>query len=170
MNKFQYLIIIFSLFLLSITNTHAQNKIVYLDLDYILSNSNPGKLVLQNLKKIENKKIEEFKASEKNLKDEENKILATKTIISNDALEEKISKFQIKLKKYKQYKSNEIDNMKEIRNKEIIKLINSINPIIENFMNENSISIVFDKKNIFIADKNYDITNDIIEKININIK
>ena len=60
--------------------------------------------------------------------------------------------------------------MKEIRNKEIIKLINSINPIIENFMNENSISIVFDKKNIFIADKNYDITNDIIEKININIK
>ena len=170
MYKFQHLLIIFFLFLLSTKNTHAQNKIVYLDLDFILSNSNPGKLVLQNLKKIENKKIEEFKATENNLKNEENKILASKTIISNEALEKKISEFQIKLKKYNEYKSNEIDNMKKIRSNEIINLINSINPIIENFMNENSISIIFDKKNIFIADKNYDITNDIIEKININIK
>ena len=33
-------------------------------------------------------------------------------------------------------------------------------------MNEQSITIIIDKKNIFIANKNYDITDNIINKIN----
>ena len=33
-------------------------------------------------------------------------------------------------------------------------------------MKEKSITILLDKKNIFIADKNYDITNDLIKLIN----
>ena len=37
-------------------------------------------------------------------------------------------------------------------------------------MKENSISMIIDKKNIFIADKNYDITYNVIELINKNIK
>lgn len=36
-------------------------------------------------------------------------------------------------------------------------------------MSDNSISIIIDKKNIFIADKNYDITENLIELINKNI-
>ena len=35
-------------------------------------------------------------------------------------------------------------------------------PIIQDYMSENSISIIIDKKNIYIADKNYDITNNYI--------
>ena len=34
-------------------------------------------------------------------------------------------------------------------------------------MKKNSIGIVIDKKNIFIADKNYDITKDLINEINL---
>ena len=96
--------------------------------------------------------------------------MASKTIISNDALNEKVSEFKIKLKKYNEYKSAEIENIKQYRSKEILKLIKLINPIINNFMKENSISIILDQKNIFIADKNYDITNDIIKEINKKLK
>jgi Skp family chaperone for outer membrane proteins len=50
-----------------------------------------------------------------------------------------------------------------------------INPIIENYMTENSISILLDKKNIFIASKDYYITKNLIKLIdkkieNIDIK
>ena len=34
-------------------------------------------------------------------------------------------------------------------------------------MKKNSIVIIIDKKNIFIADKNYDITNELIKEINL---
>jgi Skp family chaperone for outer membrane proteins len=48
--------------------------------------------------------------------------------------------------------------------------LKSINPLIEKYMKENSISILIDKKNIFIADKNYDITKNLIDLINNNLK
>ena len=37
-------------------------------------------------------------------------------------------------------------------------------------MADNSIYILMDKKNVFIANKNYDITNKLIELIDIQIK
>ena len=41
-----------------------------------------------------------------------------------------------------------------------------INPIIENYMLDNSIEILLDKKNVFIASKKSDITHELIQVIN----
>ncbi len=150
----------------AVVNVNAENKVVYLDIDFVLSNTNVGKKVFLKLKENEDLKFNEFNIEEKKLKEEENKILASKNIISKDQLNENIKNFQDKLKKYKNSKSQEIDSLKKIRNKEILELLNLINPKIEKYMKENSISILIDKKNIFIADKNYDITNDLIKLIN----
>ena len=167
-NKTIFLIIFF---LFSFHNyTFAENKIAYVDLDYILSNTNIGKRILDDLKKKENSKIEEFKIEEKNLKNEENKILASKNIISKDEFNNNVEKFKKKLEAYKLLKNNEINELKEKRNQEVSKLINSVNSVIENYMSKNSISIILDKKNVYIADKNYDITSNIIELINKSIK
>ena len=51
-----------------------------------------------------------------------------------------------------------------------MSLLDLINPIIKEYMQKNSISIIIDKKNIYIADKNYDISNNLIELINKKIK
>ena len=45
-----------------------------------------------------------------------------------------------------------------------------INPIIEKYMADNSIYMLIDKKNVFIASKDYDITNKLIELIDNQIK
>ena len=147
-NKTIFLIIFF---LFSFHNyTFAENKIAYVDLDYILSNTNIGKRILDDLKKKENSKIEEFKIEEKNLKNEENKILASKNIISKDEFNNNVEKFKKKLEAYKLLKNNEINELKEKRNQEVSKLINSVNSVIENYMSKNSISIILDKKNVYI--------------------
>ena len=159
--------IIFILFISS--NAYAENKVVYLNLDYVLSNSNIGKNLFSKLKKEEDTKLKEFKTKEINLKDEENKILASKNIISQDQLNLNIKEFRKKLEKYKKFKSDELEILKKKRNSEVINLIKQINPVIEKYMSDNSISIIIDKKNIFIADKNYDITDNLIELINKNI-
>jgi len=135
-----------------------------------LSNSNVGKKLFENLKNSENLKIKELQDQEKELKNEENKILGSQNLISEDQLKIDVENFKKKLDQYKNFKKVEIDKLKENRNKEVTNLLNSINSIIEMYMTENSISMIMDKKNIYIANKKYDITDNLIELINKKIK
>ena len=152
------------------SHVYAENKIAYLDLDFILSNTNIGKSLFEKIQKFENEKLKELKGKEQILKEEENKILASKNVISKSELNKNIKQFQLKLQNYKNLEKDEINLLKKKRNEEVLNLLKSINPLIEKYMNDNSISILIDKKNIFIADKNYDITKNLIELININLK
>ena len=170
MSKIKKITILLIFFLGLSTNIFAENKVAYLDLDFILSNTNVGKSLFKEIQKLESSKIKELNNQEQILKDEENQILASKNIISKDELNKNINEFQIKLKKYKNFKNNEINLLKKKRNEDILNLLKSINPLIEKYMKENSISILIDKKNIFIADKNYDITKNLIDLINNNLK
>ena len=77
---------------------------------------------------------------------------------------------QIEFQKYRKEKIKEANGLKDKRNKNIMNFLNLINPIIEKYMNDNSIHILIDKKNVFIANKDYDITNNLIELINNQIK
>ena len=52
----------------------------------------------------------------------------------------------------------------------ISKFLNLINPLLEDFMKDNSVGLILDKKNIFISKSNYDITMKILEIVNENIK
>ena len=170
MSKIKKITILLIFFLGLSTNIFAENKVAYLDLDFILSNTNVGKSLFKDIQKLESSKIKELNNKEQILKDEENQILASKNIISKDELNKNINEYQIKLKKYKNFKQNEINLIKKKRNEDILNLLKSINPVIEKYMKENSISILIDKKNIFIADKNYDITKSLVDIINNNLK
>ena len=106
--------IIFVLFISS--NASAENKVVYLNLDYVLSNSIIGKNLFSKLKESEDVKFKEFETKEINLKEEENKILASKNIISQDQMNLNIKEFRKKLELYKKYKSDELEILKKKRN------------------------------------------------------
>ena len=154
----------------SFNNLKAQEKVAYLDIDFILSNTLVGKSLLNSLKKEEELKINKFKNSDEEFKNEEKKILAKKKLISNDEFNKEIKVLQIKFQEYRNNKVKEIDALKKKRNNNIVNLLNLINPIIEKYMAENSIYMLIDKKNVFIANKNYDITKNLIELIDNQIK
>jgi Skp family chaperone for outer membrane proteins len=115
-------------------------------------------------------KIENFKVSDDNFKDKEKKILAKKNLITNEEINKELKSLQIDFQSYRKNKMSEIKKFKAKRNKNILNFIKLINPIIENYMTENSISILLDKKNIFIASKDYDITKNLITLIDNKIK
>ena len=165
----KFLFIIFFL-LLSVNVSKAEDKVAYLDIDFILTNTLAGKYLLDNLKNEEQLKIDEFKDNDIVFKNKEKKILAKKNIISNEEINREMKALQIQFEEYRKNKTKEIENLKKKRNSNIINFINSINPIIEKYMSDNSISILMDKKNIFIANNNYDITTKLIELIDNKIK
>ena len=162
--------IIFLVLFFNNTLSYSDTKIAYIDLDLILLNSNVGKELFENLKNSENLKIKELQDQEKELKNEENKILGSKNLISDEQFNIDVENFKIKLSDYNNFKKIEIDKLKNKRNKEVTNLLNTFNLIIENYMAENSISMIIDKKNIYIAHKKHDITDKLIEIINKNIK
>lgn len=170
MFKFKKIFAFFIFFILIPLKVSAESKIVFFDIELILSKTNVGKNVFESLQLNENNKNEEFKLEEKKLKEEENKIIASKNIITEEQLKINISSFQKKIENYKKFKSKEIDKLKKTRSEEISKILNQINPIIEEYMTKNSISIILDKNNVYIADRKYDITDILIEIINKSIK
>ena len=90
--------------------------------------------------------------------------------ISKEEITKELQLLQVEFKKYRDNKIKEVEELKAKRNRNIINLLNQINPIIEKYMAENSIYMLIDKKNVFIADKNYDITKNLIEVIDNQIK
>ena len=170
MNKFIQICLVNIFVILISTFSFAANKIAYIDLDLILSKSEPAKLLFSQLKEIEEKKMNKLKKDEIILKDEEKKILNSKNLLSKEEFNNKVRNFQKKVNLYNELKEENIQNLQQKRNKEILRFLNLINPLIEKVMEKNSIGILMEKKNIFIAKSNYDITEILIQDINKNIK
>jgi Skp family chaperone for outer membrane proteins len=163
-----FFIIFFSI--LSINSIIADDKISYVDMDYILTNTIAGKSLLENFKKEEKLKIDRFKISDEDFKNKEKKILAKKNLVTNEEINKELRSLQVEFQNYRKNKIKEIEELKAKRNRNILNFIKLINPIIEKYMSDNSIAILLDKKNIFIASKNYDITKNLITLIDKDIK
>ena len=170
MNFFKKVFFIFFFIFISINLLKAEEKVSYIDIDYVLTNTLAGKELLNTLKKEEELKINKFRLKEDNFKNEEKKILAKKNLISKEEINKELKLLQIKFEQYRKEKIKEVDNLKIKRNKNIVNFMNLINPIIEKYMSDNNIYMLLDKRNVFIASKNYDITNNLIELINNQIK
>ena len=91
-------------------------------------------------------------------------------MISKEEINNELNLLQIKFQKYRNKKLKEIEDLKIKRNRNIINFINLINPIIEKYMTDNSIYMLIDKKNVFIASQDYDITDNLIELIDSEFK
>ena len=169
MYKIKIFILLISLSFFS-TNLYAENKVAYINIDLVLSESVPSKSLFSQLKLVEEKQIKKIQNEETNLKNEEKKILATKNIISKEEFNKSINNFQKKVDSHIKLKEVNIQNLKQKRNNEILRFFKLINPIIEKIMAQNSIGILIEKKNIFIAKSNYDITVIVIDEINKNVK
>ena len=78
----------------------AEQKIVYLNLDYIFQNSVPGKLILEGLDNKRKKNIQKFKLQENELKQKEQDIINKKNILSKKEFEIKVVKLKSEMKIY----------------------------------------------------------------------
>tara|TARA_A100001011_G_scaffold119973_1_gene126569 strand:+ start:5452 stop:5961 length:510 start_codon:yes stop_codon:yes gene_type:complete len=159
----KYLLGIIMLFFL---NQSSNAQIVYIDLNSILNNSNVGKSLNTHLKKIRDEYLNKFNKIEKSLIDKEKQLLSQKNIIDKNEFDSKLEKLSIEVKKYRSEKKLSQDNLNEVKIKNSKKIIEYLNPIITEYVDTNSISLVIPKKNIIVGKKNLDITDEIIKILN----
>ena len=166
-----YLSVVVALIFLSLSNVvKADTNITFVDMDKIISTSKPGLFFLNQLKELNDKNIEKFKKIEKILKAREKKIIAQKNIISEEIFRKEIEILKLDIKKYNNNRNKAIADFNEIKVNNTNRLLQLINPVLANYSDENSISLILQKKNLIIGKTELDITDQIILTVNKNIK
>ena len=166
MKKF-FLII---LFFFNLNLSHANNNIVYIDINFILENSIVGKSINNKIKSLQNKENEIFKIKEKKLIENEKKLISQKNILDENKFKNEVDKHKKDLNDYINKKKIMFDNLNKKKSEYLKKVLNSLNPIISKYVEENEISLVLQKNNIIVAKKELDITNKILDLLNEQIK
>ena len=166
-SKSYFLIIIF--FLLSISNSLA-NNLAFIDLDLVLKNSNSGKEIYKKLEDQKETQIKDLKAREIKIKEIEEEIKNKQNIISKDDLAKEINKLKKIINDFNIYKNEMEKEYQKSKNNEILNFFNKIDPLIQAYLSENSIDILFNNKNIIIGKDSLDITNKIIIIVNSKIE
>ncbi len=159
-------LLILLIFFFNFTIVFSAEKIVFIDIDYLLNNSNVGKIIFQELDKVNKDNIKLLGAKEKVIKERKDKINQTKNISSKEKLENDIKVFNEDVEKFRLEKEKLLKDFKSLKEQKLNNFLNKINPIIQTYMKDNSIDIVLEKKQIFIGSNDKDITNDIIILIN----
>jgi len=148
-------------------NSFAEQKIVVLDLTYVLNQSKAGKGAQDFLKKTYETDIKKFSQVEKNLKKEENDLLAKKNILSKEDFGKEMNTLRKKSVDYQTERRASIDKLSTQRAEARKKLLEKLKPILESYIKENAITLVLDKKSILGGGTpDVDITKVIVEKIN----
>ena len=148
----------------------SNDKIAFFDLDSVIKKSNIGIKTLKKINKLNNDNIQKLKTNEDELKNQEGEIKKKKNILSSEELKKEIILLENNIKKYRKAKDEMVNNFNKNKNIELENLFKLINPIIQNFMEKNSINILIERKNVFLGKINSDITSDLINLINKEIK
>ena len=156
------LLLIFFIFFSKISLSH-EKSIVYIDLNKIMNNSIAGKSITSQLENNHKKNISKFKNIEEELKKDEAQIISQKNVITKEEFEKKIIDLRDKANKFRKERNANINNLNNQRLEATSKMITLVRPILSEFSDQNSISLIIDKKNIIIGKTLLDITDDILK-------
>ena len=142
----------------------------YLDFKFILNNSEAGKKAQSFLKNKLEKGVASLKEKEKKIQEEEKKIISQKKIITPDEYKKKINELRSKVESLQKERNNLLETIAKQRSKARNELLKNLNPIIQEYMQENKVRMVIDKKTLLSADENLDITKEIIKRLDKKLK
>ena len=165
--KFFFIFLIFSIFF---NNVNAEQKIVFLNMDRIVSTSSVGLSILKQLKDLSDKNTALLNKKEKNFKEKETILISQKNIISETEFKNKVNQLKKQINEHNIYRNKLITDFNRLKIQNTNKLLKLINPILLKFSNDNAISFILQKKNLVIGKTEFDITDKILKIVNNDVK
>ena len=153
-------------FFFNFESLYAENNFAYININHILNNSIVGKSITEHINKIKEIKLKEFESTEKKLAEKEQNILKKKNIIDNEEFSKEVDMLKKEINEYNITKKKFIRELDEKKIEYTKEILNVLNTIISKYVEENSIQMVFSKKDIVIAKKDLDITNPVMDLLN----
>ena len=159
------ILIVFTIFVVLLSQSIQSQKIVVINLDYIINNSNQYQEIIKKILKAQKLKKNNFEKEEETIKSKQNEIENSKLILSKD-------EFKLKVDEYNKILSNFKDSIDEFNfyyDNQILKIRNQILEkivkLLEKYAIENKIDLIFDNKNYIIASNSINITDIILNEL-----
>ena len=160
---------IFTIIIFFTNTAFSEEKILFIDMDRVISSSNSGVSILEQLNKLNKENILFFNKEEKIFKEKEVKLISQKNIVSETDFKNKVNELKTEINAYNQKKNEMINNFKKLKAANINKLTKSINEILVEYSEDNSILFILQKKNLISGKTELDITDKIIKIVNKNV-
>ena len=167
------ILIVFTIFVVLLSQSIQSQKIVVINLEYIINNSNQYQEIIKKILIAQELKKNNFEKEEETIKSKKNEIENSKLILSKD-------EFKLKVDEYNKILSNFKDSIDEFNfyyDNQILKIRNQILEkivkLLEKYAIENKIDLIFDNKNYIIASNSIDITDIILielDTLDLNLK
>ena len=161
-------IIVINFTFISLSNSNDQIKFV--NINFIINKSNAGLKILDNIGKMKNNLINELKEKEKKIKEKEIMLKGQQNILEKKEFDKKISLLKEEINQYNIDREKAINEIDIKQKEDLESLIKKITPLLESYMEKNSIGIIFNENSVFFAKKNYNASEDILKLVNDNIK
>ena len=163
--------LIINIFLLFFTLSYAEEqKIVYLNVDKIMQQSIAGKSIKKQLENLYNKNLEKFKKNDEILKNKEKKLIAQKNILNQEDFQKELSSLRKEIINFQKEQVKAREDIYKLRIGATNKLISQLSPILQEYAKKNSVSLILQKKNIVMGKKEIEITDEILQITNKEIK
>ena len=160
------IIYIFLFILLSFENVHANTNIKFIDIEFLIQNSVEGQKLIKELDKKKKDNLNLLKKKEDSLRSKEKELQKKKNIITKDEFNKEVSELRNDIDLFNKERNKINDEFNQNRLKKLSILIDEFNKVINNYIDNNSIDIVIDKKNLYMGKKSSDITSEILSKLN----
>ena len=160
-----FLVKIFLLFIL-IGSSNANENIRFININYIVKNSEAGKTLNKIIENKSKKITSELNDLGKKIETKKEKIISQKNILKKDEYEKLLKNYEEEVKKFNniRLKKNEDFNIYRMNSQK--KIIEALNPLITAFLKKESVQILLQKEQIIFGDKELDITEEILKIFN----
>ena len=157
-------------FFLLTKSVFSENKTLYFDLPYVMSNSLAGKSIIAQLSSMEKKFSTNYKKKEELLKTEEVKLNAQKKVIEKAEFVKKANMLAEKIKKHNQEKKKRLRDISKQKLKAQAKLTDVVLKIVAEYAEKNSAALIIKKQGIIMGKVELEITTEIMKSLNNKLK
>jgi outer membrane protein len=146
-----------------------QSPVAVIDVQRVVTESDPGKEVLGKLKKLQEQKLEQGKALQQELDRLKEQFSKQRFTLSDDKLTELSKKIEDKSIEMKRFQDDAQRELEDARRKALSDLEQRIMPIIQQLGKEKGYLLIFQKYQsglVYADDARTDITDEVIRRFN----
>jgi len=156
--------------LIFFTNSYAQEKIAFIDLNYVFNNSSAGKNLNKQIEDKANKINSEFKKIKEKIDNDKKKLTQQKNVLSKEEFNKKLMELEKNINEQNISISKKQNDLASFKNKARLEFSNKLKSVLEEYSKNNSIDMIFRKENLLLGKNSLDVTRGILDLFNKNVK
>ena len=165
MKKFKLLKFFFSIliFIFLFTQSKAEVKIAFVEMDSIMKNSLVGKSLIKQLDKLDAANKNYFKELGKKIKIKKDDINKQKNILSVEEYNKKVIAVNKQFEKFQNEAKEKVNLLEVKRNKAMEKILSELNSVLSDYSKEKDLNFILKQKSVVLSRTENNITAEIIK-------